>query len=144
MAYKTLGLPSSLLSFAPLNTSYLPSSHEENLYWPKAVPPIWLVFKGVAIGIEVNSLISRTTPSSSLKPERKGKRGGRKLLYIDMRTQGSCRWKASKMILSQKACLKKELLIIMVLWLPALRPASPLSSLLYFLAESFMPRSSNP
>lgn len=51
MAYKILSLPSSFLSFAPLNTSYLPSSHEKNLYGPKTVPPIWLVFKGVAIGI---------------------------------------------------------------------------------------------
>lgn len=38
---------------------------------------------------------------------------------------------------------KELLIVIMVLWLPTLRPASPLSPLLYFLAESFMPGSSN-
>lgn len=45
---------------------------------------------------------------------------------------------------SESMSEKERFIVIMVLWLPTLRPASPLSSLLYFLAESFMPRSSNP
>lgn len=45
---------------------------------------------------------------------------------------------------SESMSEKELLIIIMILWLPTLRLASPLSSLLYFLAESFIPRSSNP